>query len=112
LSTWAEQNGIGLPQVPPHCEQPHHMFYLIMRSLEERQALLQHLRARGILAVFHYQPLHLSDMGRRYGGRQGQCPVTEDLSDRLVRLPFYNAMTEDEQIEVVEAITRFEGAPR
>jgi dTDP-4-amino-4,6-dideoxygalactose transaminase len=85
------------------------MFYLLMPSLAERQALMAHLRARGILSVFHYHPLHLSAMGRRFGGRPGQCPVTEAVSDRLLRLPFYNALTEDDQASVVAALKAFEG---
>jgi dTDP-4-amino-4,6-dideoxygalactose transaminase len=107
LADWAAARGVGLPAVPAHCEQPWHMFYLILPSLERRQALMAHLRARGILAVFHYQPLHLSEMGRRFGGKEGDCPVTEALSDRLLRLPFYNDLGEAEQARVVDAVTAF-----
>jgi dTDP-4-amino-4,6-dideoxygalactose transaminase len=85
------------------------MFYLLMPSLEQRQGLIAHLRARGILSVFHYVPLHLSAMGQRFGGKQGDCPVTEDVSDRLVRLPFYNDLTEAEQARVIAAILEFMG---
>ena len=70
------------------------MYYLLLPSLEARTALIAHLRERGILAVFHYLPLHLSEMGRALGGREGQCPVTEDVTDRLLRLPFYTGLTE------------------
>jgi dTDP-4-amino-4,6-dideoxygalactose transaminase len=80
------------------------MFYLLMPSLEERHALIEHLQAHSILSVFHYLPLHLSDMGRQFGGKEGDCPVTEDISDRLLRLPFYNSLSEAEQSLVVEAI--------
>lgn len=83
-----------------------------MPSLEARQAFIAHLRERGILAVFHYLPLHLSEMGRRYGGRPGACPVTEDVSDRLVRLPFYLALSESEQTEVIEAVRGFDCGTR
>jgi dTDP-4-amino-4,6-dideoxygalactose transaminase len=87
----------------PHCDQSYHMFYLIMPSLEDRQAFIAHLRAEGILAVFHYLPLHLSRMGRQFGGREGQCPVTEVISDRLVRLPFYARIsTSDDQEFVID----------
>jgi dTDP-4-amino-4,6-dideoxygalactose transaminase len=65
------------------------------------------MAARGILAVFHYLPLHLSPMGRRYGGAAGDCPVAEDISDRLLRLPFYTDMTPDEQAEVIDKVTSF-----
>jgi dTDP-4-amino-4,6-dideoxygalactose transaminase len=105
LQDWARRNGVGLPCVPGHCDQPYHMFYLLMPCLDRRQAILAHLRARGILAVFHYLPLHLSGMGRRFGGREGQCPVTEDVSDRLVRLPFFTSLTEEDQCKVIEAVS-------
>ena len=110
LQDWAKNQGVRLPIVPAHCEQPYHMFYLLLPSLEQRQALIAHLRAQSILAVFHYLPLHLSQMGQRFGGKPGDCPVTEEVSDRLLRLPFYNGLTEDEQDRVVEAICKFEGA--
>jgi dTDP-4-amino-4,6-dideoxygalactose transaminase len=107
LRDWARENDVQLPYVPPHCEQPYHMFYLIMPSLDERQALIAHLRRRGIVSVFHYLPLHLSEFGRRFGGKAGDCPVTEDISDRLVRLPFYNDLTTDQQMIVMEEILNF-----
>ena len=110
LQDWAQGHGVRLPIVPAHCEQPYHMFHLLMSSLEQRQALIAHLKVHGILSVFHYLPLHLSQMGRRFGGKEGDCPVTEDVSDRLLRLPFYNDLTEAEQASVVEAICNFDGA--
>ena len=107
LADWARQIGARLPIVPPDREQPYHMFYLLMPSLEAREALIAKLKGKGILSVFHYLPLHLSEMGRHFGGREGQCPVTEDVSDRLIRLPFYNTLTESDQEVVVEAIREF-----
>jgi dTDP-4-amino-4,6-dideoxygalactose transaminase len=109
LEGWAANHHIRLPFVPEHCEQPYHMFYLLMNSLDERQRLIAHLKDRGILGVFHYLPLHLSDMGRRFGGRPGDCPVTEDVSDRLLRLPFYNDLSEADQAFVVASIKEFFG---
>jgi dTDP-4-amino-4,6-dideoxygalactose transaminase len=109
LGEWARDHSVRLPIVPSRCAQSFHMFYLIMPSLEQRQHLIAHMKARDILSVFHYVPLHLSAMGQRFGGRQGDCPVTEDVSDRLVRLPFYNDMTEAEQARVVAAIIEFDG---
>jgi dTDP-4-amino-4,6-dideoxygalactose transaminase len=111
FADWAAQRGVQLPCVPPFCEHSYHMFYLVMPSLAERQGLIEHLKRRGILSVFHYLPLHLSAMGLQFGGRPGQCPVTERISDRLLRLPFYNDLTEDEQDEVIEAVLSFEMAP-
>jgi dTDP-4-amino-4,6-dideoxygalactose transaminase len=107
LCGWAPEHGVGLPVIPAHCEQPYHMFYLIAPSLAWRQALIKHLQSRGILAVFHYLPLHLSEMGIKFGGRPGVCPVTEDASDRLLRLPFYNDLSEAEQDRVISAIREF-----
>jgi dTDP-4-amino-4,6-dideoxygalactose transaminase len=109
LRLWAEENNVRLPIIPPSCEQSYHMFYLLMPSLHERRALIEHLKARGILSAFHYLPLHLSEMGRRFGGRPGGCPVTEDVSSRLLRLPFYNDLTESDQALVVAAIKEFTG---
>lgn len=108
LAAWAELHGVRQPVVPADCEQAYHMYYLLLPSLEARTALIAHLKANGILAVFHYLPLHLSAMGLKYGGQPGDCPVTEDLSDRLLRLPFYNGMTEDEQTRVIETLYAFE----
>jgi dTDP-4-amino-4,6-dideoxygalactose transaminase len=108
LRDWAQKRGVKLPFVPSHCEQPYHMFYLILPSLQARQELIDHLGARGINSVFHYLPLHLSPMGRTFGGKAGACPVTEDLSDRLLRLPFYNELSETDQSRVVSAIQETE----
>jgi len=107
LDAWAADNGARLPFVPEHCEQSFHMFYVLLPSLHARTRLIEHLRSLGILAVFHYLPLHLSEMGRALGGREGQAPVTEDVVDRLVRLPFYTGMTEPEQAEVIDAVLEF-----
>lgn len=104
LADWAEVRGVQIPHIPPHCGQAYHLFYLLMPSLDDRQRLIAALKERGILSVFHYLPLHLSPMGERFGGRPGDCPVTESVSDRLVRLPFYNDLTEADQERVVAAI--------
>lgn len=107
LETWAADNQVRRPVIPAHCEQSWHMYYLLLPSLAQRTALIAHLRAQGILAVFHYLPLHLSEYGVRFGGRPGDCPVTEDVSDRLLRLPFYNSMSADEQSRVIGALNAF-----
>jgi dTDP-4-amino-4,6-dideoxygalactose transaminase len=107
LSGWATDNDVRLPTIPPECEQSYHMFYLILPSLDSRQALISHLSQREIFAVFHYLPLHLSPMGRTFGGREGDCPVTEKISERLLRLPFYTGMTTTEQTQVIEAVSEF-----
>ena len=107
LEGWSEECGIGLPVVPPTCEQPYHLFYLLLPTLEARQMLMAYLKCRGVSTAFHYLPLHVSEMGRRFGGQKGDCPVTESVSDRLLRLPFYTGMTEAEQAYVVEAVKDF-----
>ena len=110
LGNWAQSNAVDLPSVPEHCAHPHHMFYLILPTAEMRARLIGHLRRLGILAVFHYLPLHLSEMGRRLGGKPGDCPVTEDVADRLLRLPLSNGLTEAEQEEVIAAVRDFSNA--
>ena len=107
LRDWADRHAVRRPIVPAHCEQAYHMYYLLMPSLAARTAFIDHMKSRGILAVFHYLPLHLSDMGRKFGGRAAQCPVTEDVSDRLVRLPFYNDLADVDQARVIDAVRAF-----
>ncbi|MFN2235195.1 MAG: dTDP-4-amino-4,6-dideoxygalactose transaminase [Anaerolineales bacterium] len=108
LESWAADNNVRIPIIPDDCEQSYHMFYLLMPTLEQRQALIAHLKRRNIESVFHYLPLHLSKMGRSFGGKQGDCPVTEDVSDRLVRLPLHHSLTEADLDRVVSAVTEFE----
>ncbi len=107
LRDWALAQGVRLPTVPAHCEQPYHLFYLLLPSPEDRRALLTHLKAQGVQGVFHYLPLHLSPMGRTFGGAEGDCPVAEAVSDRLVRLPLYCGLTEADLKRVVAAVRSF-----
>ena len=109
LQDWAGAHRVRLPIIPAHCDQSWHMYYLLLPSLEVRQRLIMHLKQSGILAVFHYLPLHISDMGRKFGGKLGDCPVTEDVSDRLLRLPLYHDLSEGDQRRVIEAIKEFKG---
>jgi dTDP-4-amino-4,6-dideoxygalactose transaminase len=104
LDDWAAANDVRLPTVLPYCELAHHMFYVILPSMEVRTRLIEHLKSKGILSVFHYLPLHLSPMGQKYGYGVGDCPVTESISSRVLRLPFYNELTPEEQGEVIKAI--------
>lgn len=104
LVDWANRGGVRLPVVPEYCAQAYHLFYLLLPSLTLRQQFIAELRKHGILSVFHYVPLHTSKMGRRYGGAPGDCPVAEMVSDRLVRLPFYNRLSETEQFRVIKTI--------
>jgi dTDP-4-amino-4,6-dideoxygalactose transaminase len=107
LADWRRQTGARGPVIPAHCEQAFHMYYVLCPSLDFRTRLIKHLRERGILAVFHYLPLHLSDVGRGFGGTVGQCPVTEDVSDRLLRLPFYASLGSSDLSRVAEAVQSF-----
>jgi len=107
LGDWAEENQMQMPFVPAHCDQPYHMFYLLFPNLEKRQAAISYLKENGIHAVFHYLPLHLSPMGEKYGGKPGDCSVTERVSDQLLRLPFYTNMTELEQSRVIEVLKEY-----
>jgi dTDP-4-amino-4,6-dideoxygalactose transaminase len=108
LRGWAQQREIGCPVVPAHCEQSCHMYYLVLPSLEKRTKFISFLKSRGILSVFHYVPLHLSEMGQRVSGRKAVCPVTEDRSERLVRLPFYNSLSPEDQDRVIRAVKDFD----
>ena len=107
LKNWAKDIGVTLPYIPAYVEQPYHMFYLLLPSLEARQGLIAHLKGESILSVFHYLPLHTSEMGQRFGGKPGDCPVTEDISDRLLRLPFYAGLEEGDQEKVIHSIFNF-----
>jgi dTDP-4-amino-4,6-dideoxygalactose transaminase len=95
---------LRLPYVSSECESNSHLFYIILKDENTRNALMDYLKSRGILAVFHYLPLHLSKVGRSMGYTDGQLPVTESMSGRLLRLPFYHDMTSEEQAEVVNTI--------
>jgi dTDP-4-amino-4,6-dideoxygalactose transaminase len=117
LADWAAANGVRRPVVPEHCEQAWHMYYLLMPSLEARTRFIARLKEKGVTAVFHYLPLNKSAYALRMasGGsafntlrrdkwQMVECPVTEDVSDRIVRLPFYTSMTEEEQGSVINAV--------
>lgn len=107
LRTWAAANLTVMPAIPAHCGCSHHLFYLLLPHAEARTALIKHLTGRGITAVFHYQPLHLSPMGLKHGGMPGQCPVTESIADRVIRLPFYFDLGASDQARITEAIQGF-----
>jgi dTDP-4-amino-4,6-dideoxygalactose transaminase len=107
LPDWAAANRVGLPVVPQECEHPSHLYYLLLPDASSRARLIEHLKARGILAVFHYVPLHLSPMGRRFGGNPGDCPVAEDVAERLLRLPFFTDLSPEDQATVIETVRCF-----
>jgi dTDP-4-amino-4,6-dideoxygalactose transaminase len=107
LEDWAASHGVTMPSVPEHCDSSHHVFHLLLPSPEDRARMIAHLKAAGILSVFHYLPLHLSEMGRKFGGADGDCPVCEDVSHRLLRLPFYNSFDAASQMRVIERLKTF-----
>jgi dTDP-4-amino-4,6-dideoxygalactose transaminase len=107
LRDWAERSGARLPVIPPDVEQSYHIFFVLMPNGDDRDRLITHLRARGVQSAFHYVPLHLSKMGRGFGGKEGDCPVSENVSERLLRLPFYNDLNAAEQEEVIAAVEDF-----
>ena len=108
LAEWAVQQGIQTPKVPDGCSHVGHVYHLRFQTMNQRSKFIEFLRMHQISAVFHYQALHLSPMGQRYGGYLGQCPVAEEASDCLVRIPLFNSMTDDQQSRVIDAIIQFD----
>ena len=98
---------LRLPRIPEDCDSNFHLFYIVLPDAETRDSLMSHLKSRGILAVFHYVPLHMSPMGLKLGYCPGALPVTENMASRLLRLPMYYDLTEDEQTRVVDCIADF-----
>jgi dTDP-4-amino-4,6-dideoxygalactose transaminase len=109
LRGWIEEHDVRLPTVPAHCSQAYHIYYLILPSLEIRQALIEHLKLKEITSVFHYTPLHRSTMGLSVGAAEQDCPVTQRVSDRLLRLPYYTDLSETDQQRVIDEIRSFFG---
>jgi dTDP-4-amino-4,6-dideoxygalactose transaminase len=107
LAPLAERGLLKLPGQPEFATGNGHIFYVLLPSQKVRDALLEHLRAHGIGAAFHFFPLHLSPMGARLGWKQGDLPVTEDVSSRLLRLPLYSHLTTSDQEQVIRAVFRF-----
>ncbi|MDJ0789295.1 MAG: dTDP-4-amino-4,6-dideoxygalactose transaminase [Myxococcota bacterium] len=110
LRDWAETRGVALQHVPDESDPPYHLFPLLLPDEGQRDALIAHLARAGVLGVFHYLPLHLSPVGRRYGGTPGDCPVSEDVSRRLVRLPMFFGLDSERQSEVIGAVRTFGAA--
>lgn len=106
LAGHADRLEIGLPVVPADCQSAYHMFYVMTKSREQRDRLLAGCKAVDIHPTFHYVPLHSSDAGRRFSDRSHECPVTNDVSDRLLRLPFYTCMTDEEISTVVDTVVQ------
>lgn len=98
---------IELPSIPAACTHNAHMFYLKVADLDERTALLDHLKANDILAVFHYVPLHTAEAGEQFARFQGEDCYTTTESERLTRLPMWYGLPKDDQARVISAIEEF-----
>ena len=109
LTPLADAGLAELPVVPEGCAHNAHMFYLKCRDLEERTGLIAFLKERGVSAVFHYVPLHSSPAGQRYGRFSGEDVCTTSGSDRLVRLPLYYGLSEEDRSSVIVAVKEFYG---
>jgi dTDP-4-amino-4,6-dideoxygalactose transaminase len=107
LTPFASDGAVSLPTISPECEWNSHMFYILLKDEGIRDALMNYLKSNGILAVFHYLPLYLSPIGRSMGYKEGQFPVTESVSDRLLRLPFYYELKKEEQEYVISKVKNF-----
>lgn len=103
---------VRLPKTPQNCTPNHHMFYLLAADIEERTDLIAHLKARGILSVFHYVPLHSAPFAAAMGLPDVHLPVTDDTSGRLLRLPLYHDLTEEQADEVAAGVLEFYAARR
>jgi dTDP-4-amino-4,6-dideoxygalactose transaminase len=104
---WKGASRLTTPVIPQECDQAYHLYYLLFEKGADRDQFIGEAKAQGMTCPFHYVPLHLSPVGLRIGGREGQCPVTENISPRLVRLPFYGDLTEEEQERVIRLVLEF-----
>jgi len=104
LKPFEDDGLLRRPIIPPECAHNAHMYYVLLPSIEKRTALISHLKSKGISAVFHYIPLHDSEMGMKFGRASGELEHTTDLASRLLRLPLWLGM-ETYQEEVVRAIS-------
>jgi len=107
LEPLVEKGILRTPGLPDDCTTNFHLFYVILEDEETRNSLMDYLKSRGVLAVFHYVPLHTSPVGLSMGYRQGMLPVTESISSRLLRLPFYYELGQEDQEYVVDCINEF-----
>lgn len=109
LAPLVDAGTIEIQSIPQHCATNFHLFYILVEDLGTRTRLIEHLKQRGIHAVFHYVPLHTSPVGEQLGYRAGMLPVTEYCADRVLRLPLYAGLQDDEVERIAEAVRRFFG---
>ncbi len=104
LTPYAEELGLTLPRVPAECGPAYHLFHVLLPEAGRRGQVIAALRNRGVASAFHYVPLHDSEGGRRFAARKTACPVSSDVSVRLLRLPFHNRLSRDDCDRVVDAL--------
>ena len=104
LSVHSERLGLTLPQKLASVEQNYSMYYVILPDHNTRDRVLSHLNSVGVEATSHYMPLHRSPSGIAYSSGPSHCPVSDDISSRIVRLPFFNEIEEDQIDYVVESL--------
>ena len=107
LKDTAKNHGLELPVIPEGCVHNAHMFYFKAKSLQERTDFISFMKANEILCVFHYIPLHSSPAGIKFGRFDGTDEITTEHSDRLVRLPLYYGLTEEEQTYIISKVKEF-----
>lgn len=110
LAPFADELGLELPVCPPDRESAYHMFYVLLPDRETRNRVLGSMREAGVVSTFHYVPLHSSDAGRTFTARPTECPVSDDVSGRLLRLPFFNDLSDSDVARVLEAFLSSLGA--
>ncbi|MCR5606143.1 MAG: dTDP-4-amino-4,6-dideoxygalactose transaminase [Treponema sp.] len=103
----ADAGKIDLPVIPENCEHNAHMFYIKCKDLEERTELIKFAKENDILMVFHYIPLHSAPAGKKYGRFDGEDVYTTKESERLVRLPLYYGLTEEDRNKVISTVKKF-----
>ena len=109
LKVLEENNKITLPVIPEECKHNAHIFYFITKSLEERTKLISFLKQNEIQSVFHYIPLHSSPAGIKFGRFDGKDEITTEYSERLIRLPLYYGLKDEDQNKVIENVLKFYG---
>lgn len=107
LRPLADSEKVELPVIPENCTHNAHMFYLKVSDINERSALIDHMKEQGVMAVFHYVPLHSSPAGQKFGYMRGRDVFTTSESERLVRLPLWYGMSETETCQVIRAVVTF-----
>lgn len=104
LKNLEDRGVLRLPIIPDDCESNYHLFHILLPSEDIRDLLLVELKQLGVMATFHYVPLHISPMGQKLGYKKGDLPVTERVSSRLLRLPLYPTLTFSEQDYIIECV--------